>query len=270
MQGIFQAKTDISKVDFKFFDSSLDIRGLAQANKDSPMKNLFQLDDVMIDFNLADLCRGKFHAENIIVSGVALDTERKVSGELPKREQKKNQTKQESEIAEKAEALKKSAFENLMAMFADYNPETMLLDLQKELKSPVLAEEISKQVQVEVDKWKNKPAEITAQVTDFSNNVNSVINTNWNNVNDVTKLKAALETINNAVTSGDALKKSVEKTTNELKTDSACHIFQQSTRLMDYHKINGEYDREILCNSVPQDSLLLNIIRILSRVYRMT
>ena len=57
---------------------------------------------------------------------------------------------------------------------------------------------------------------------------------------------------------------------DELKTDSACHIFQQFTRLMDYHKINGEYDQEILCNSVPQDSLLLNIIRILSRVYRMT
>ena len=57
MQGIFGAKTDIAKVDFQFFNASLEINGLEQANKDSPMKNLFQIDSIKTSFNLTDLLR---------------------------------------------------------------------------------------------------------------------------------------------------------------------------------------------------------------------
>lgn len=220
MQGIFQAKTDIEKVDFQFFGSSLDIRGLQQANKDEPMKNLFQMDDIMIDFNLTDLCRGKFHAENLIVAGVALGTDRKTSGELPAKVKKEKKTSEESEISKKAEELKNAAMNSLLAMFADYNPEKMLSDLQDELKSPTLAAEISTNVQEKVAKWQEVPSQIQTQVTEFSTSVNDVIKTDWSKVYDPTRLKNALESLNSAYTKGTSLKTSIEKTTKEIESDS--------------------------------------------------
>lgn len=220
MQGIFQAKTDIEKVDFQFFGSSLDIRGLQQANKDEPMKNLFQMDDIMIDFNLTDLCRGKFHAENLIVAGVALGTDRKTSGELPAKVKKEKKTSEESEISKKAEELKTAAMNSLLAMFADYNPEKMLSDLQDELKSPTLAAEISTNVQEKVAKWQEVPSQIQTQVTEFSISVNDVIKTDWSKVSDPTRLKNALESLNSAYTKGISLKTSIEKTTKEIESDS--------------------------------------------------
>lgn len=220
MQGIFQAKTDIEKVDFQFFGSSIDIRGLQQANKDEPMKNLFQMDDIMIDFNLTDLCRGKFHAENLIVAGVALGTDRKTSGELPAKVKKEKKTSEESEISKKAEELKTAAMNSLLAMFADYNPEKMLSDLQDELKSPTLAAEISTNVQKKVAKWQEVPSQIQTQVTEFSTSVNDVIKTDWSKVSDPTRLKNALESLNSAYTKGTSLKTSIEKTTKEIESDS--------------------------------------------------
>lgn len=220
MQGVFQAKTDIEKVDFQFFGSSLDIRGLQQANKDEPMKNLFQMDDIMIDFNLTDLCRGKFHAENLIVAGVALGTDRKTSGELPAKVKKEKKTSEESEISKKAEELKNAAMNSLLAMFADYNPEKMLSDLQDELKSPTLAAEISTNVQEKVAKWQEVPSQIQMQVTEFSTSVNDVIKTDWSKVSDPTRLKNALESLNSAYKKGTSLKTSIEKTTKEIESDS--------------------------------------------------
>lgn len=220
MQGIFQAKTDIEKVDFQFFGSSLDIRGLQQANKDEPMKNLFQMDDILIDFNLTDLCRGKFHAENLIVAGVALGTDRKTSGELPAKVKKEKKTSEESKISKKAEDLKNAAMNSLLAMFADYNPEKMLSDLQDELKSPTLAAEISTNVQEKVAKWQEVPSQIQTQVTEFSTSVNDVIKTDWSKVSDPTRLKNALESLNSAYTKGTSLKTSIEKTTKEIESDS--------------------------------------------------
>ena len=220
MQGIFKAKTDISKVDFKFFNSYLNIKGLAQANKDSPMKNIFQADDIMIDFDLADLCKGKFHAENIIVEGVALNTDRKVSGKIALKEKKAKQKSEESDISKKSEELKNSVSEHFMEMFQNYNPERILADLQEQLESPKIADDISAGIQEKITKWQDTPAKIQAEITGFSSSVNDILKTDWTKIKDVEKLKSALESLNNAYITGNSLKETVEKSSGEIKTDS--------------------------------------------------
>ena len=220
MQGIFKAKTDISKVDFRFFNSYLNIKGLAQANKDSPMKNIFQADDIMIDFDLADLCKGKFHAENIIVEGVALNTDRKVSGKIALKEKKTKQKSEESDISKKSEELKNSVSEHFMAMFQNYNPERILADLQEQLESPKIADDISAGIQEKITKWQDTPAKIQAEITGFSSSVNDILKTDWTKIKDVEKLKSALESLNNAYITGNSLKETVEKSSGEIKTDS--------------------------------------------------
>ena len=221
MQGIFGAKTDIAKVDFQFFNASLEINGLEQANKDSPMKNLFQIDSIKTSFNLTDLLRGKFHAENLSVEGVALDTERKKSGELPIKPAKTKEEKQtESALSAKKQELSEEASAKLKEMFDSYNPEKMLENLQNELKSPAVASQISTDVQQKVEKWSSLPAELQEKVNAFSKNVNDIANTNFSKINDVAKLKSTLEKINSTAKSGEELKKLIEKSNSDLFSDS--------------------------------------------------
>lgn len=221
MQGIFGAKTDIVKVDFQFFNASLEINGLEQANKDSPMKNLFQIDSIKTSFNLTDLLRGKFHAENLSVEGVAIDTDREKSGELPVKPAKTKEEKQtESALSSKKLELSEEASAKLKEMFDSYNPEKMLENLQSELKSPVVAAEISADVQQKVDKWSALPAELQEKVSTFSKNVNDIANTDFSKINDVAKLKSTLEKINSTAKSGEELKKLIEKSNSDLVSDS--------------------------------------------------
>ena len=221
MQGIFGAKTDIAKVDFQFFNVSLEINGLEQANKDSPMKNLFQIDSIKTSFNLTDLLRGKFHAENLSVEGVAIDTERKKSGELPIKPAKTKEEKQtESALSAKKQELSEEASAKLKEMFDSYNPEKMLENLQNELKSPAVASQISTDVQQKVEKWSSLPAELQEKVNAFSKNVNDIANTDFSKINDVAKLKSTLEKINSTAKSGEELKKLIEKSNSDLFSDS--------------------------------------------------
>ena len=221
MQGIFGAKTDIAKVDFQFFNASLEINGLEQANKDSPMKNLFQIDSIKTSFNLTDLLRGKFHAENLSVEGVAIDTERKKSGELPIKPAKTKEEKQtESALSAKKQELSEEASAKLKEMFDSYNPEKMLENLQNELKSPDVASQISTDVQQKVEKWSSLPAELQEKVNAFSKNVNDIANTDFSKINDVAKLKSTLEKINSTAKSGEELKKLIEKSNSDLFSDS--------------------------------------------------
>ncbi|MGP1459113.1 MAG: TIGR03545 family protein [Treponema sp.] len=219
MQGIFNAKTDIAKVDLQIFKSSLEIRGLQQANKDAPMKNLFEIDKIDFDFNLTELLRGKFDAENMEVTGVALGTDRKTSGALP--EKKRRQKKQDGKIAgfDKKE-LADAAVNKLKAMFADYNPEKLLSDIQNELKSPDTAKKIADDVITRAEKWQSAPKEFETSIKDLSASVEKLVKTDWTSVSDPVQLKDSLETIKKAIDSGNDLSGKIKTASNGIAEDA--------------------------------------------------
>lgn len=220
MQGIFSAKTDIAKVDLQFFKSSLEIIGLEQADKDSPMKNLFQIDKIDFDFNLTELLKGKFDAENMEVTGVAIGTDRKTSGELSAKKSKKEKPA-ENKIDSDKKSFADGAALKLKAMFADYNPEKLLSGIQNELKSPDTAKRISADVQAKAEKWQAVPKDIENSVKDLSANVETLTKTDWSKVNDPVKLKDSLEAVKKAMDSSKNLSEKIKTSTNGLAEDSA-------------------------------------------------
>lgn len=222
MQGIFQAKTSVESVDIRFLDGSLAVSNLEQANKDSPMENLFQIGKITMDFNLNSLLRGKFHAQDVIITEVALNTARKTSGELPLKIEKKDkkEKKEHSALLKKIDALQQDASLELQELFAQFKPETLLANIENELQSPKLAASLTKDVQQKVEVWKQTPDELKKSIEDFSASVKKVTETNWNSLSNIAELKSALETTNNALVLSQELKKDFEKTTMSLKSDS--------------------------------------------------
>ena len=220
MQSAFQAKTDIGYLDFKPFDAKLTIKDLQQANKNDVMKNIFQVGEITVDFNLTELLRGKFDAENITVADVLIGTDRKTSGYIPvkqKREEKQN----ENRIADMQKALLADVQKTLSDTFAEYNPETIIKNVESNLKSPAMAESAKETIEATVAKWKDTPESMEKSIREFSASVDSLIKTDWAGVKDPVKLKAALDAINAAAAQGKNIKEQTEKIAGEFKSDAA-------------------------------------------------
>ena len=76
-ETVFEARCDIEKVDFKFFDASLRVKKIEIANKDDVMKNLVDIGSVSVDFDLVQLLKKRFVADELSVLDVNSGTERK-------------------------------------------------------------------------------------------------------------------------------------------------------------------------------------------------
>lgn len=231
MQGIFSAKTDVGYVDFDVFGARLEVKDLRQADRNDVMKNLFQVGDVTFDFNLTELLRGKFDAENITIADVRTGTDRKTSGSLPPSKNKEKKKKTE-DAGGKQNGLTARAEAKLASMFSDYTPENIIKNIRTNLKSPAAAEEAGKTVGPLVEKWKDRPAAMEKSVKDFSDSADTVIRTDWSKVNDPVKLKEALENINAAVSQGQKLKNDADAVLSDFEADSAS-VAQLSRKMKD-------------------------------------
>ncbi len=216
-EKIFEAKCDIEKVDFKFFDSSLKIKKIEIANKNDYMKNLVDIGSITIDFDLGQLLRKRFVADDLSVLDVNSGTDRKTSGELPPKKvknikkSKEKEAKKASEsklgkmIAEKKEVAANSLEQNITGLFNSLNPETLMQNFAAQLQTPGVSQQVQEQVPQIVAKWQAKPAEVQKTVDDLSKSVNDIMAFDFSSVqNNPLKIKEFIESI-------DSTKKNLEK-----------------------------------------------------------
>ena len=216
-EKIFEAKCDIEKVDFKFFDSSLKIKKIEIANKNDYMKNLVDIGSITLDFDLGQLLRKRFVADELSVLDVNSGTERKTSGELPPKKQKKikkEKAKTEKEasesklgkvLAEKKATAASSLEQNITGLFNQFNPETLMNTYYAQLQTPAISKQVQEQVPQIVAKWQAKPAEVQKTVDELQKSVNDIVSFDFNSVqNNPLKIKEFIETI-------DSTKKNLEK-----------------------------------------------------------
>ena len=226
MQNVFAAKCDIDSVRVEIFGAQLKVNHLAQANKDEPMKNIFEFEKLDLNFNLAQLLRGRFDAENIEITGVALGTERKTSGALPAKavQQKVEEVKDESgfytALKDKSGTALDTAKDNLTAAFAAYNPKNVADDIKENFKTAEKAKEVEAEVKAIVDTWKAKPAEIESQVKSFQSSAQTLASINVNNLKTPAQIQDAISKITSAIEDGKKVKSNVENVSNSIKGDS--------------------------------------------------
>ncbi|SEQ14167.1 TIGR03545 family protein [Treponema bryantii] len=220
-ETIFEAKCDIQNVDFKLLDSSLKIKKLEIANKDDYMKNLVDIGSITVDFDLGQLLRKRFVADELSVLGVDTGTERKTSGELPPKKEKKikkqkeKAAKEASEsklgqvIAEKKAVAANSLESNITGLFNQLNPETLMNNFYSQLQTPELSKQVQEQIPQIVAKWQAKPAEVQQTVDELQKSVNDIMNFDYSAVqNNPLKIKEFIEKI-------DSTKKNIEKVKND-------------------------------------------------------
>ena len=220
-ENIFEAKCDIEKVDFKLLDSSLKVRKIEIANKNDYMKNLVDIGSITIDFDLNQLLRKRFVADELSVLDVNSGTERKTSGELPPKKVKniqKGKAKAEKKasesglgklIAEKKATAASSLESNITGLFNQLNPETLMQNFAAQLQTPAVSKQVQEQVPQIVTKWQAKPAEVQKTVDDLQKSVNDIVNFDFNSVqNNPLKIKEFIENL-------DSTYKNIDKVKND-------------------------------------------------------
>ena len=233
-ENIFEAKTDIEKVDFKFLDSSLKIKKIEIANKNDYMKNLVDIGSITIDFDLGQLLRKRFVADELSVLDVNTGTERTTSGELPPAKEKKikkQKAKAEKEASEsklgKALSDKKavaadSLEKNITGLFNQFNPETLMQNYAAQLQTPALSKQVEEAIPQIVTKWQAKPAEVQKTVDELQKSVNEIMAFDYSSVqNNPLKIKEFLETLDSTYKNIDKVKKDANGVLNSFNADIA-------------------------------------------------
>lgn len=249
MQGIFGAKCDIGSVNIEFFNSRLTVNSLAQASSDDEMKNIFQFDRLDLDFNLTQLLRGRFDAENIEITGIAVKTDRTVSGKLPvkpktarEKEEKNDSTGFYDSLKEKCGTDTDAAKDAIAQLFAMYDPQTITANLKDNLQTQQTAKEVEEELKVIIEKWKNKPDELKKTAEDLKTKTKKISSL------DVSKVKTAAE--------ATALIKEIESLSKDLK--SAKDVISSSVSGFDSDRAAVDKLQKKLKNAVEADKALIN------------
>ena len=233
-ENVFEARCDIESLDFKLLDSSLKIKKVEIANKNDYMKNLVDIDSITLDFDLNQLLRKRFVAEELSVLDVYTGTERKISGELSekrkkqieKRKTKKEKAASESEfgkvLAEKKAVAASSLKENITGLFNQLNPEALMNSYYSQLQTPALSEQVKEQVPQIVTKWQSKPEEIQKTAEELQKAVNDIMTFDISSVqNNPLKIKEFIETVDKTYKNVDKVKNDADSILKNFNSDLA-------------------------------------------------
>ncbi len=231
LQGVFGAKVEIGTVDVNLLDSKFLLEDLSVANRNEPMKNLFQVSKIDLDFNILELSRGKIVAENLEVSGVSWNTERRESGSLPPAAEKKYTDKKKREntepnpvfqkFDEQLETLKAgiSISSGMDSVVNSLDPVKILENELGTLQSPAIVEEISQKVPALTTKWEQTSTRTKETAAEVSKKAATITAIDPKSLKTVQAVQSTLVTVNEA--SGTLQKAATEAVSlqREMSTD---------------------------------------------------
>ena len=235
-ESIFEAKCDIDYLNISFIKSSFRMKGWQVANKKQPMKNLFSVESVTFDFDMLQLLKARFVANELSVLGVDTNTDRTYTGDISAQRLAKIQKKKEKEAKKKAKQNEKSAFmvsldakkdaamdtlkDSISGLFDEYNPEKIIKDCQDQLKTPVVSKQVQDDAKALVEKYKAKPDEIKTKLEKVKSTADTLANLDVSAIqSNPTKIKEALESVNTVKTNLDSLKRDADSMLNDMKGD---------------------------------------------------
>ena len=227
LENIFWAKADIDYVNLKIFDSSLVIKGVAVANKDKPMENLFEVGNISVDFNLTELLKKKFVMDLAQCTGITYGTPRKTSGALPesvlkakKEKQRKRDEAFEKKKQELLDALAAQAKEDITDIIGFYDPETFLKDSLNALQTPAMKDEIVDDMTTIYKDWQEEIETTKDQVKEFGKEVKKYTKMDLSKIDTPQELNELLMQVNETKKKAEAFEKRAEDISDHFIRDT--------------------------------------------------
>ena len=226
-EGVFGAKTSIKSVDIKLLGISIDIKGLAIGNKNSDdgMKNLFDA-DIKLNVDLASALRGKFVSDVVSVTNMEFGRERtskEGSCLLPAKAKKiEKKASEDSSFMKSVKAKSENAVSDVKsqieAILGGSSPDEIWKNIESQMKTKDAAENLKKESQALVEKWKKKPEEIKNSAKDVSEKVKTFQNLNISKMTPV-EAAAKIKEVQTTLSEIDTLSKTASSLKNDIEAD---------------------------------------------------
>ncbi len=227
LENIFWARADIDYVNLKIFDSSLVIKGVAVANKDKPMENLFEVGNISVDFNLVELLKKKFVMDLAQCTGITYGTPRKTSGALPdsvlkvkKEKQRKRDEAFEKKKEELLAALAANAQNEITDIIGFYDPEEFLNESLNALQTPAMKDEIVSDMTTIYNDWQEEIESTKEQVKDFGKEVKKYTKMDISKIDTPQELNDLIVQINETKMKAQAFEKRAEDISDHFVRDT--------------------------------------------------
>ena len=252
LENIFWARADIDYVNLKIFDSSLVIKGVAVANKDKPMENLFEIGNISVDFNLTELLKKKFVMDLAQCTGITYGTPRKTSGALPEsvlKAKKEKQRKRDEAFEKKKEellaALAAQAQEEITDILGFYDPETFLKDSINSLQTPAMKDEIVGDMKTIYKDWQDEIESTKEQVKEFGKEVRKYTKMDISKIDTPQELNDLIMQINETKKKAEAFEKRAEDISDHFVRDT-----KTVQNLADKFQSSVKHDSDFIQNRI--------------------
>lgn len=161
LQGIFSARVEAGGVDFDPLGGKIRLGSLAVADKDHPMRNLFELGETGLNFDLWQAVNGRVWVTLIECQNIRFNSARTYSGALPGR----------STIAKKPATAATGQAANPMAGFANLNqldPASLIGGQLDKLESLKMAAELNTEFGALTDQATSASAAVQSKVKNLA------------------------------------------------------------------------------------------------------
>jgi len=227
-ERIFKAKVEIVKLDIQVLKGKVILEGVAVADRNNPMKNLFQAQNAGFDLMTSQLPGGNIVIDTVSIEGVTAGGSRKTSGQLSEARLKSIE-KKDAKLAEKTDfayGLGVKAFERGKAQIADKLPITSMEDIKDKFKSKEsiniaakeslesykMINEVSGKITQKKDEIQNSVSsvDLNKKAEDIKKAAESLKGIKVAAIEDIPAAKAKLDELNKAYTELQQAKKQLE------------------------------------------------------------
>ena len=212
------------------------MKGWQVANKKQPMKNLFSVESITFDFDMNQLLKARFVANELSVLGVDTNTDRKYSGDISAQRLAKIQKKKAKKAKKQAKQNEKSAFmvsleskknaamgtlkDSVNGLFDEYNPEKILKDCQEQLQTPGVSKQVQDEAKALAEKYKAKPDEIKSKLETVKASSEAITSIDVNSLqSNPAKIKEALDSISSLRSNLESLKNDADTALKDIQSD---------------------------------------------------
>ncbi|MDD5022164.1 MAG: TIGR03545 family protein, partial [Endomicrobiaceae bacterium] len=208
---IFGARVEVSSLKTSFTHLSLELDGLKCANRNDYFKNLIDIDQIKFQVQFAPLLRKKVIVDEMSVTGLKWGTDRKTSGKLPPKKEKKFEKKKKKDgmftkMFDSAKNKATGEFNNLPAIdtFSKIEAQTKNFDVNSLISSSGLESvneinKLSAETEAKYNNYRTKISgyKIEDKIEETKTLINELSATKSFSLNDVSESAKKIEKLKN-------------------------------------------------------------------------